>query len=64
MFTEIFNMPIAYDIGVDIKDTRNRKPHRKGIRHYKYNTKETIILTSKEVAEISGEALMKLFQRT
>ncbi len=63
MFTELFNMPIAYDMGIDIKDLRKRKPHRKGVKSNKYPNKETIVITSKELADITGQAMIEILTK-
>ena len=60
MFKELFDMPIAYDMGIDIKAIRKRKI-RKGCKRG-FPFKETIITTSKEVAKLSGQTIMKIIK--
>ena len=60
MFQELFDMPIAYDMGIDIKEIRKCKM-RKGCKRG-FPFKETVIMTSKEVAEVSGQAFMKILK--
>ena len=61
MLTDLISMPIAYDIGIDIKTTRIRK-NRKGTK-YKNQRIETVVMTSKEVAEVSGKLLSTVLRK-
>ena len=64
MFFEIFDeLPIAYDMGIDIKTIRKRKKHRKGSFRNKKQMIETVVITSKEMADISGELLARVLKR-
>ena len=56
MFAELFNMPVSYDMGIDIRTIRIRKQHRKGANK-RCDNKETIQMTSQEVADVSREAM-------
>lgn len=62
MFSEIFGMPIAYDMGINIVADRKRKRHRKGVCKNPPK-KEVVVMTSKEVAEVSGQALAKVLKK-
>ena len=62
MFLELLNkMPLAYDMGIDIRTIRKRKK-RKGSNR-KYMNKEVVQMTSKEIAQLSGEILEKVMRR-
>ena len=61
MFSELLKMPIDYDMGIDIRTTRARKKHRKGVNK-RCDNKEVIQMTSKEFAEITGEVMTKLLR--
>ena len=64
MFSELFNMPIAYDLGINITTIRKRKHSRKGVYSKRHNELcETVVITSKEMSEISAQALMEVFNK-
>lgn len=65
MFEKLFpmlDMPLAYDTGINVTTVRPRKRSRKGVSNKKFRCCETIVLTSKECAEIAGEAICKLMK--
>ncbi len=61
MFEELFNIPIAYDTGINITTLRRRK-HRKAKVKQK-NYVKTILISNEEVLEISAEALKKVLTK-
>ena len=58
--TELLGMSMAYDTGINITSTRKRKG-RKGVKDNFHKEVETIVMTSKEVSEITGEVFAELF---
>ncbi len=64
MFAELFDMPIAYDMGIDLTGTLQRKPHRKGKKIHNLKKKEVVVMTSKEIANLSGKVLEKLLTKS
>ncbi len=63
MFQELFDLPIAYDIGINLTGILQRKPHRKGKRIHNFKKKEVVVMTSKEISELSAEVLKKLLTK-
>jgi len=62
MFSELVGMldiPIAYDLGIDIKTERKRKK-RKGSKGH--SIVFATVLTSKELSEISGNLIAKMMK--
>ena len=62
MFLELLSeMPLAYDMGIDIRTIRKRKKRKGSSR--KHMNKEVVQMTSKEVAQLNGEILEKVMRR-
>ena len=64
MFKELLDMPIAYDMGMDLTGLINRKPHRKGSKLNRPPKKEVVVITSKELSRIAGKVLEKMLKKS
>ena len=63
MFEDIFSAPIAYDLGIPITTVRKRKPNHKGTNNNRHKNIVTVVMSSKEISEVSAQALMKVFSK-
>jgi len=63
MFAELFKESLvtpAYDLGINMTTTRMRKKRKGCVKH---SMKETIVMKSAEMAELSSKVLMRLLTR-